>query len=72
MACSLVVVLQALQGLAQQNSDASKTSVQNNPTERDGQHDQGAIQAGAHVHQEVRVSIQEEAELDKLAVRERR
>jgi hypothetical protein len=35
--CSLVIVLQPIQGLAQQNSDASKTSVQ--PTERDGQHD---------------------------------
>jgi len=36
LVCSLVVVLQPLQGLAQQNSDASKT---NPPTERDGQHD---------------------------------
>jgi len=34
--CSLVVVLQPMQGLGQQNSDASKT---NPPTERDGQHD---------------------------------
>jgi hypothetical protein len=33
------VVLQPLGGLAQQNSDASKTSVQHAPTERDGQHD---------------------------------
>jgi hypothetical protein len=39
MVCSLVVVLQPLQGLTQQNSDASKTSVQHTPTERDGQHD---------------------------------
>lgn len=34
LACGLVVILQPLQGLAQQNSDASKTS-----TRRDGQHD---------------------------------
>ena len=33
LACSLAVILQPLQGLAQQNSDAQKT------TERDGQHD---------------------------------
>jgi hypothetical protein len=39
MACSLVVALQPLQGLAQQNSDAAKTSVQQTPTERDGQDD---------------------------------
>jgi hypothetical protein len=39
MLCSLVVVLQPLQGLAQENSDAAKTSVQPAPTERDGQHD---------------------------------
>ena len=37
--CSLVVVLQPLQGLAQENSDAAKTSVQHTPAERDGQHD---------------------------------
>jgi hypothetical protein len=37
--CSLLVVLQPLGGLAQQNSDASKASVQHAPTERDGQHD---------------------------------
>jgi hypothetical protein len=36
MACSLVVPFQ-LQGLAQQNADTGKTSVQNTP--RDGQHD---------------------------------
>ncbi len=36
--CSLVVVLPPLQGLAQQNSDAAKTSAQL-PAERDGQHD---------------------------------
>ena len=39
LVCSLVVVLQPLLGVAQQNSDASKTSVQQTPTERDGQHD---------------------------------
>src|SRR5712664_2054152 len=39
MVCSLVVVLQPLQGLAQQNSDAAKTGVQHPPPERDGQHD---------------------------------
>jgi hypothetical protein len=37
--CSLAVILQPLQGLAQQNSDASKTSRQPTPIERDGQHD---------------------------------
>jgi hypothetical protein len=37
--CSLVVVLQPLQGLAQQNSDASKAIVQQASAERDGQHD---------------------------------
>ena len=36
---SLVVVLQPLQGLAQQNSEASRTSLQHAPAERDGQHD---------------------------------
>jgi hypothetical protein len=39
MLCSLIVVLQPFQGLAQQNSDAAKTSVQHTPAERDGQHD---------------------------------
>ncbi len=39
MICTLVVVLQPLHGLAQQNSDASKSSLQHTPTERDGQHD---------------------------------
>src|SRR5438445_6852641 len=39
MVCSLVAVLQPLQGLAQQNSDAAKTSLQHTPTEPDGQHD---------------------------------
>src|ERR1700730_1783227 len=39
MLCSLVGVLQPFQGLAQQNSDAAKTSVQHSPAERDGQHD---------------------------------
>jgi hypothetical protein len=37
--CNLVVILQPLQGLAQQNSDASKTGVQHPPPGRDGQHD---------------------------------
>jgi hypothetical protein len=37
--CSLVVVLQPLHGHALRDSDASKTSVQHTPTERDGQHD---------------------------------
>ncbi len=39
MLCSLVVVLRPFQGVARQNSDAAKTSVQHTPTERDGQHD---------------------------------
>src|SRR6266567_7570926 len=39
MACSLVVVLLPLQGLARQNSDGAKTSVQHIATEHDGQHD---------------------------------
>ena len=39
MPCSLVVVLQPFQGLAQQNSEAVKPSVQHAPAERDGQHD---------------------------------
>jgi len=39
MACSLVIVLQPLQGIAQQNSNASKSSVQQVPALRDGQHD---------------------------------
>jgi hypothetical protein len=37
--CTLVVVLQPLHGLAQENSDASKTAVQQPAAERDGQHD---------------------------------
>src|SRR5216683_5977251 len=37
--CSLVVALQPFRGLAQQNSNAAKTSVQHTPEERDGQHD---------------------------------
>src|SRR5713226_4092274 len=36
---SLVVALQPFRGLAQQNSNAAKTSVQHTPEERDGQHD---------------------------------
>ena len=39
VACSLVAVLQPLQGLGQQNSDASSAGLQRTPTERDGQHD---------------------------------
>jgi hypothetical protein len=39
MVCSLVVVLQPIQALAQQNPAASKTSVQPTATQRDGQHD---------------------------------
>jgi hypothetical protein len=39
MVCGLVVALQPLQGLAQQNSDASKTGVPHPPPKRDGQHD---------------------------------
>jgi hypothetical protein len=37
--CALVVALQPFQGLARQNSDAAKVSVQHTPAERDGQHD---------------------------------
>jgi hypothetical protein len=36
---SVIAILQPLHGLAQQNSDASTTSVQHSSTERDGQHD---------------------------------
>jgi hypothetical protein len=39
LACCLVVILQPLQGIAQQNSDAPKTSVKPPAKERDGQHD---------------------------------
>jgi hypothetical protein len=39
MVCSLVVIFQPLQGLAQRNSDAAKTSVQHTAPEHDGQHD---------------------------------
>ncbi len=39
MMCSLVVVLRPLQGHAQQNSDAAKTSSQQTSSLRDGQHD---------------------------------
>jgi hypothetical protein len=38
MMCSLVVVFEPLAGLAQQNSDAAKSSLQTSP-QRDGQHD---------------------------------
>jgi hypothetical protein len=39
MMCSMAVVLQALPGLTQQNSDASKAGASNTAAERDGQHD---------------------------------
>jgi hypothetical protein len=39
LVCSLVVILQPLQGLAQQNSGAPTTSVKQTPAERDGQHE---------------------------------
>ena len=39
LVCSLAVILQPLQVLAQQNSDAAKTSLQHTPMQRDGQHD---------------------------------
>ena len=39
LVCSLAVILQPHQGLAQQNSDTAKTSVQHTPIPRDGQHD---------------------------------
>ena len=39
LVCSLVVVSQPLQGLAQQNSDAAKTGSPPAITEQDGQHD---------------------------------
>ena len=37
--CSLIVILQPIQGIAQQNSDASKAGVIRTAVERDGQHD---------------------------------
>lgn len=37
--CGLIVILQPLMGIAQSNPDASKTSVQHAPVQRDGQHD---------------------------------
>lgn len=39
MVCNLVVALLPLRGFTQQNQDAAKSSVQQTPTERDGQHD---------------------------------
>jgi hypothetical protein len=39
MACSLILILRPLQGLAQQNSGGSTTSAVQTPAERDGQHD---------------------------------
>ena len=37
--CCLAVILQPLQGLAQQNSGTSKTTLEHTHSERDGQHD---------------------------------
>ena len=37
--CSLVVILQPLHGFARKKSSASGTSLQQTPTQRDGQHD---------------------------------
>jgi len=39
LVCSLVVVWHPFQGLARQNSDAAKNSVQHTSAEREGQHD---------------------------------
>jgi hypothetical protein len=39
IACSLLVAFPPLRGLAQQNSDAAKTTVQHTAPEHDGQHD---------------------------------
>jgi hypothetical protein len=39
LVCSIAVILQPPHGLAQQNSDASKTSLAHAPAEHDGQHD---------------------------------
>jgi hypothetical protein len=39
MMCSFVVIVHTVQGFARQNSDASRTSLQRTPAERDGQHD---------------------------------
>src|ERR1700730_14791702 len=39
LVCGLVAILQPLHGLAQQNSGASRTSLQHDRTEQDGQHD---------------------------------
>src|SRR3979411_176335 len=39
MVWSAIVILQPLRGLAQQNSDASRTNLQHSSTERGGQHD---------------------------------
>ncbi len=39
LVCSLLVISQPLQGVAQTTPGGSKTSVQQTPTERDGQHD---------------------------------
>jgi hypothetical protein len=39
LGCSLIVILQPLRGVAQENSDAVKTNLQQTLAERDGQHD---------------------------------
>jgi hypothetical protein len=39
LVCCLALILQPLHGLAQQNRDASTTSVQHTPAQQDGQHD---------------------------------
>jgi len=39
MVCSMVVILQPFQGPTQQNSDVRRTSLQQAPSQRDGQHD---------------------------------
>jgi hypothetical protein len=39
LAAILVLIVQPLHGLTQQNSDASRSSLQQTPAERDGQHD---------------------------------
>jgi hypothetical protein len=39
LACSLAISMQPIRGLAQQNSDASKTNLAHTPAEHDGQHD---------------------------------